>query len=119
MRDHQRTPEEATRSLRPSRSIVSQIKFTIQFRHSSRIFILSSKVPTNIHPSSRPLMPLLVLFHLSHLVPFQTGIVLLPATLLISSATGTPTSACFSTPGNRSTENRFFFISKPLRRATF
>src|SRR5271166_327177 len=99
MRDHQRTPEEATRRLRPSRSIVSQIKFTIQFRHSPRIFILSTKVPTNIHRSSRPLMPLLVLFHLSHLFPFQTGIVLLPATLLISSATGTQLLPASAPPG--------------------
>jgi hypothetical protein len=35
-------------------------------------------------------------------------------TFRISSATGTPTSACFSTPTIYSAENRFFFIGKTL-----
>jgi hypothetical protein len=78
----------------------------------------------NVAPQSvQPAVLVLQLLHLPDLVGVQPNVLLLPAvkrlltdpTFRISSATGTPISACFNTPTICSTEKRFFFIGKFLR----
>src|SRR5262245_2194751 len=77
----------------------------------------------------QPLEPsvlLLQLLELTHLVGLKPGVLLLPAierllrdpTRRITSATGRPSSACFSTATICSTDNRFLFTANlppPLR----